>query len=337
MMRIVATLALTLLFLLSPGLLRANAEGGRTPWSIADMNKTIDQTNFVVADKCSGTLISLKERIILTNDHCVEANVSVVEEEVTNEDGEVRKVKREKFTDLQVVQNHYKGFALVGSSTYETTIVAHDKKRDLAILRFKQDSIPFTIESSLLPDGIEFVRGQKIYTVGNPAMFEATVVEGIISSLTRQLQVGSSDKRDYIQVSGGVYGGNSGGALYDGYGYLIGVPAAGFQSGPTYMGFAIPIQSAKDLLKANCLASIWDSKADDAKCRDEKEKKKEKAEKDARYYPDPQEGDVSPAFSDGGSVWGSLTALLPDGGTQVIGPAIKQNRLPWNRDRVVNQ
>jgi hypothetical protein len=279
-------------------------------WSIADMNKVIDQTNFVVDDKCSGTLISLKEKLILTNDHCVQSRVSIVEEEVTDEDGAVTKRKREKFTDLPVVQNQYKGFALVGSATYQTEIVAHDKKRDLAILRFKQDSIPFTIASPLLPDGIDLVRGQKIYTVGNPAMFEATVVEGIVSSLTRQLAVGGDDKRDYIQVSGGVYGGNSGGALYDEYGRLIGVPAAGFQGGPTYMGFAIPIQSAKELLKQNCLASVWDAKADDAKCVADKAKKKE--DKKASFYPDPQEGDISPA-GDGGTFFQptSMQAFWP--------------------------
>lgn len=246
-------------------------------WTVAEMNKVIDQTNFVVDDKCSGTLISLKERLILTNDHCVRSRVRVVEKEEVSEDGAVSKVKREVFDDLPVVQNVYKGFTLVGSATYQTEIVAHDKKRDLAILRFKQDAIPFTIASPLLPDGIEFVRGQKIYTVGNPAMFEATVVEGIISSLTRQLAVGGEDKRDYIQVSGGVYGGNSGGALYDDYGYLIGVPAAGFQNGPTYMGFAIPIQSVKDLLKESCLESVYRATADDAKCKADKEKKKEKS------------------------------------------------------------
>ena len=292
-MRFLSIIVLAVAFMAAPAL-------AEDSWPVADMNKTIDQTNFVVADKCSGTLISLKEKLILTNDHCVEANVSVVEEEITDEDGEVSKRKREKFTDLQVVQNKYKGFSLVGSATYETEIVAHDKKRDLALLRFKQDEIPFAIASPLLPDGVDLVRGQKIYTVGNPAMFEATVVEGIISSLTRQLEVGGSDKRDYIQVSGGVYGGNSGGALYDAKGRLIGVPAAGFQSGPTYMGFAIPIQSAKELLKANCLASVYDPKADDKKCAEDKKEKAEK-KKEARVINET----IVPA-GDGGTVLGNL-------------------------------
>lgn len=273
-MRFIASLTLAIAFLSAP----AFAVGSTEPWP--DMNKQIDQTNFIIEQQCSGTLISLKEKLILTNDHCVETNISVVEEEVTDEEGSVSKRKREKFIDVKVEQGHYKGFAQVGMSSYQTEIVAHDKKRDLALLRFKQDEIPFTLASPLLPDGIELVRGQRTITVGNPMLLEATLVRGEISSLTRQMEVGGDDKRDYIQVSGGIFGGNSGGALYDEYGRLIGVPAAGSRAA-TFIGLAIPVGTVKDLLKENCLASVWDAKADDAKCKADKEKAKDK-KKEAR-------------------------------------------------------
>lgn len=249
----------------------AVAHADTVRWPIAEMNRIIDQTNFIVDDKCSGTLISVKERILLTNNHCVEARVSVVEDEITSAAGEISKIKREKFEDVPVVQNHYKGFAQVGSSSYQTEIVAHDKNRDLAILRFKQDAIPQTVAARLLPDGVDLVRGQATITVGNPMLLEASVVTGEISSLTRQIEV-NGIRRDYIQVSGGLFGGNSGGALYDGDGRLIGGPAAGSQSA-TFIGLAIPIQSVKDFLKQQCLASIFDAKADDAACRTDREKK----------------------------------------------------------------
>ena len=60
--------------------------------------------------------------------------------------------------------------------------------------------------------------------------------------------------------------------LMIGDGRLIGVPAAGSQSA-TFIGLAIPIQSVKDFLKQQCLASIFDAKADDAACRTDREKK----------------------------------------------------------------
>ena len=248
-----------------------NLPAGAEPWPIADMNKMVDQTNFIVDDRCSGTLISLKEKLLLTNNHCVQHKVSVIEEEIVGEDGSINKVKREKFDDIPVTQNHYKGFAQVGSSAFQTEIVAHDKKRDLAILRFKQDAIPFVIAAPILPNGIDLVRGELITIVGNPMLMEASVVRGEISSLTRQIEVGG-DKRDYIQISGGMFGGNSGGALYNERGQLIGIPAAGSPSA-TFIGLAIPVQSAKDMLKQHCLASVFDPQADDVKCKAEKEKK----------------------------------------------------------------
>lgn len=251
---------------------------GAESWPIAEMNKMVDQTNFIVDDRCSGTLISLKEKLLLTNDHCVRHKVSIIEEEITGDDGSINKVKREKFDDVPVTQNHYKGFAQVGASNYVMEIVAHDKKRDLAILRFKQDTIPFTIAAPILPNGIDLVRGELITIVGNPMLLEASVVRGEISSLTRQIEVGG-DKRDYIQVSGGMFGGNSGGALYNDRGQLIGVPAAGSPSA-TFIGLAIPIQSAKELLKQHCLASVFDPQADDVKCKADKDKKAEKSDKE---------------------------------------------------------
>lgn len=244
---------------------------GAESWPIADMNKMVDQTNFIVDDRCSGTLISIKEKLLLTNNHCIQHKISVIEEEIVGEDGSISKVKREKYDDVPVTQNHYKGFAQVGSSAFQTEIVARDKKRDLAILRFKQDSIPFTMAAPILPDGIDLVRGELITIVGNPALLEASVVRGEISSLTRQIEI-SGEKRDYIQVSGGMFGGNSGGALYNEHGKLIGVPAAGSQSA-TFIGLAIPVQSVKDMLRQYCLASVFDPQADDAKCKADKEKK----------------------------------------------------------------
>lgn len=242
-------------------------------WAIADMNRFIDQNNFIVEDRCSGTLISITQRLILTNNHCIRHKVSVVEEEVVGDDGTVQKVKREKFEDVSIVHNHYKGFAQVGSSSFQTEIVAHDEKRDLAILRFKQDAIPFTLAAPLLPDGVELTRGEPVVIVGNPMLLEASVVTGVISSLTRQIEIGGN-KRDYIQFSGGAFGGSSGGALYNAKGQLIGVPAAGSPTA-TFIGLAIPVQSVKEMLRQNCLASVLDAKADDAKCKADKEKKAE--------------------------------------------------------------
>ncbi|MGE4251132.1 MAG: S1C family serine protease [Parvibaculaceae bacterium] len=228
-------------------------------WDIASMNRLIDQTNFIVDDKCSGTLISIEHRLILTNHHCVASRISSREVEETSENGEVRKVRRERFEDVPVAQNHYAGFAKVGSTSYDTEIVGYDRSTDLAVIQIKQREIPFTLAPPMA-DPANVVRGERVWIVGNPMMLEATVVEGVVSSLHRQLEVGGDDKRDYIQYSGGTFGGNSGGALYNDRGELIGVPAASSRAA-TFLGFAVPVGHVKALLSRNCFASVHDRSA----------------------------------------------------------------------------
>ena len=70
-MRIPNTLAGISLLAFASGIYPAHAE-----WK--DMNSDITQTNFIVADQCSGTLISLKEKLVLTNNHCLEGYVDLI-------------------------------------------------------------------------------------------------------------------------------------------------------------------------------------------------------------------------------------------------------------------
>lgn len=246
-------------------------------WPTAEMNRTIEQTNFIVGDGCSGTLISVKERLVLTNYHCIDRQVASVEREITNDEGFVKKVKVRKYEDVAIAQKRYDGFETVGSFSYVGEIVAESKQRDLAVVKLK-GSIPQTMASPLLPDGQKVVRGERIYTVGNPLGEDATVVEGIVSNVNRAFDFPWTDgaRLPMIQVSGGIAGGNSGGALYNASGQLIGVPAAGYR-GATHIGFAIPMEVVKPFLRENCLAQhTFDDKADDAACRKAKEDKKNK-------------------------------------------------------------
>jgi S1-C subfamily serine protease len=243
-------------------------------WNVKEINHAIDSTNFIVNGACSGTLISLREKLILTNYHCIDREISSIEREITDAQGFVRKVKVRKYGDVPVVQNRYDGFIRVGSSNYITEIVAESKTRDLALLRIRGD-ILHTYSSPLLPDGEKVIRGERVYTVGNPLGEDASLVEGIVSNVNRTFEFPWTDgsKLPMIQFSGGLYGGNSGGALYNDRGHLIGVPAAGYQ-GAAFIGFAIPVEVVKLFLKDTCLASVFDDTADDKKCREDKAKKK---------------------------------------------------------------
>jgi serine protease Do len=140
------------------------------------------------------------------------------------------------------------------------------------VLRIK-GPIPNTYAS---PIGGAVQRGERVYAVGNPASQENTLVEGIVSNVNRTFEFPwtNGSKLAMIQFSGGIYGGNSGGALYNIRGELVGVPSAGL-SGVTFIGLAIPAEVVRSFMREHCLAAAFDSSADDAACRKDKAEKAE--------------------------------------------------------------
>ena len=225
-------------------------------------NQVIDATNFIVANQCSGTLISIKYRLVLTNNHCLRGFIDNVEKDEIGPSGKIDKVTREVFKTMPLVQKTHKKFEEVGSSTYQANILFHLPKVDVAILQMKADTIPQTIYSHLLPPGKDVERGDTAYVVGNPYMLEASLTKGIISSNDRRLSIEDGDEMSLYQVDAAVNPGNSGGALYNGDGDLIGIPAAGVR-GATGLGFAIPAEVIRKALADNCFASVYDDKAPD--------------------------------------------------------------------------
>jgi S1-C subfamily serine protease len=240
-------------------------------WSVEDIDKTIRETNFIVGSGCSGTLIDKDKRLILTNYHCIDNQVTSVEREVTNDEGWVRKVKIRKYEDVTVGQKHYDGFDQTGQSSFVAEIVAESQTRDLAVLKVK-GPMPNTYASPLAPETHKVVRGHRVYIVGNPLGEDASLVVGYVSSVNRAMDFPWTNgaRLKVIQISGGLAGGNSGGALYNDIGQLIGVPAAGYRSA-AHIGFAIPTDVIRPFLKDNCLMT-----EDDAACVAAKKAKAEK-------------------------------------------------------------
>lgn len=236
-----------------------------TPVMAADswpnMNDAINTTNFIVANQCSGTLISTKYKLVLTNNHCLEGYIDKVEKEETDNSGKVEKVTREVFKDMELKQKSYKDFEAVGAVTLQAKIVSHIAKYDLALLEIKADTIPQTIASHVLPDTKAVTRGDHVFVVGNPFLFDANLTEGVVSSTNRTLHWDETNEDiPYYGVDAGVNPGNSGGALYNTEGQLIGVPAASIGRA-TGMGFAIPAKLIRKILTENCYEDVWNDAA----------------------------------------------------------------------------
>lgn len=224
-------------------------------WS--GMNAQIDKTNFVVNTGCSGTLIDLAGRYVLTANHCVEDQYETVEREKIDDKGIVTKEKYRRLKPGTVKQIYFNGASEVRETTYRTKLIAVDRNKDLALLQIIA-VLPNAAASKL--SCTDPKRGDSVFVVGNPmGVLYSSVVPGMVSSIQRQygtLGVGTEDSEPLLQVSGGIVGGNSGGAVYNTTGDLVGVPVLGHRMNEV-LGFAVPLAAIKDFLKANNLESIY--------------------------------------------------------------------------------
>ncbi len=227
-----------------------------------DKNTQINQTNFIVMEHgspmCSATLISLKYKLLITANHCLGSFIDTKEMEETNSEGMVKKVKREVLDDVTVTQKAYQGFRLVGDASYQAVIVAHQAKVDMGLLQLRADTIPQTVYSHV-PEKKNPERGDRVYVVGNPlGMLDATLTAGIVSSTTRMMKPSWADEAEvpFLQVDASINGGNSGGALYNDEGELIGIPDAGFR-GANGLGLTLTAGSIRDFLKAHCYEDVY--------------------------------------------------------------------------------
>ena len=247
---------------------------------IKGMNEQIDQTNFIVGGGCSGTLISIEYRLILTAHHCVVRKIKTVVRDQIGDDGKLKKVTFEKRERVKVEQRDYAKYEAVGSISYQTEILAYDKSHDLALLQLVGTQLRSTMAASIRNAADEVLRGEQVFAVGNPLGLDATITSGVVSSTNRKFKVTWSqiDDMNMIQFDANVNGGNSGGALTDNTGRIIGVVVAGVRGSD--LGFAIPIFDLYPMLDELCMSSIYDQAADDEACRIERDAEKTEEEDD---------------------------------------------------------
>jgi serine protease DegS/serine protease DegQ len=124
------------------------------------------------------------------------------------------------------------------------TIVGSDPETDLAVLKLDADNLP-TIS---ITDGTPLNVGDVVLAIGNPFGLGNTVTMGIISALGRQLH--KSTYEDFIQTDAAINQGNSGGALVNAHGDLVGINSDVLSPSGTNIGigFAIPVATAKAVL-----------------------------------------------------------------------------------------
>lgn len=222
--------------------------------SIERLNFQIDQTSFVVNKNCSGTLINAEQGFILTANHCIDGQYEDVETEEVADDGTVKKVKKRVPLPGEVTQIDFEKGVQGRSVSYRYDIVARDQGTDLGLVKVSKSKLPNTDEVWIACEAPK--RGDKVWAVGNPFVtLYATLSEGIVSSVNRNYgMLGIEDlyfsNRDkvFTQFTAAISPGNSGGALLNKRGELIGVNVRGVRTGN--LGFAVSLEDVRSFLKA---------------------------------------------------------------------------------------
>jgi Do/DeqQ family serine protease len=134
---------------------------------------------------------------------------------------------------------------LADQRVFKATVVGTDPRKDLAVVSFdSKDPLPLAD----LGDSNELEVGDIVLAVGNPLGFENTMTMGIVSALGRRGPSGEvAPNTDYIQTDAAINQGNSGGALVNVNGEVVGINTwiAAPTGGSVGLGFAIPVNNAK--------------------------------------------------------------------------------------------
>ncbi len=134
---------------------------------------------------------------------------------------------------------------LYGSTeTIDAKIVGKDSQTDLAVLKIDKTGLT----PAEFADSDEAVVGEFVMAVGSPLGLDTTVTSGIISAVNREV-VSDGTKYICIQTDAAINSGNSGGALVNSEGQVIGINTLKLSgSGVEGIGFAIPINSTHDII-----------------------------------------------------------------------------------------
>ncbi|MCF7974644.1 MAG: trypsin-like peptidase domain-containing protein [Phycisphaerae bacterium] len=144
-------------------------------------------------------------------------------------------------TNAHVVQGTDKIKAIFSDGReYEARVVNEDSSRDLAVLAVETDH---PLHAVRLGKSHDLMIGESVIAIGNPYGYSNTLTSGVISALSRDIQV-SDDfwLRGLIQTDASINPGNSGGPLLNIIGDLIGINTA-IKADAQNIGFAIPVDT----------------------------------------------------------------------------------------------
>lgn len=146
----------------------------------------------------------------------------------------------------------------INDKSVDATIKGTSKSKDIAVISVKLNELDEEtikeIKIATIGNSDEIKVGNGVIAIGNALGYGQSVTTGVISALEREVTI-DNYTNSMIQIDAAINGGNSGGALLNSKGEVIGINSAKYSSNGTIssasiegMGFAIPISDVEDLI-----------------------------------------------------------------------------------------
>lgn len=163
-------------------------------------------------------------------------------------------------TNYHVVENSSElSVKFIDNKSYDATIKGVSERKDIAIVSVNKKNVDSEtlkqIKIATIGNSNELKVGNGIIAIGNALGYGQSVTTGVVSALNREV---STDEytQDMIQIDAAINGGNSGGALLNSKGEVVGINSLKYSSRLSSssaiiegMGFAIPISDVEDIIK----------------------------------------------------------------------------------------
>ena len=144
--------------------------------------------------------------------------------------------------------------SLYDGTEYDATLVGCDESNDIAVLKIDAEGLTPVV----LGDSDNLNVGDQVVAIGNPlGELTFSLTTGVVSALNREVTLSSNVTMNLIQTDCAINSGNSGGALFNLYGEVIGITNAKYSSSSSSseasidnIGFAIPLNHVKNIVKS---------------------------------------------------------------------------------------